>query len=215
MHISLIGMSNVGKSLWSKRLEQIGFLRFCIDDLIEEQLEQLLRDKGFNGIADVALWMGHPYEPQYQQNSKIYLDIERSVMHEVLKTISRPEMAERDIVVDTTGSVIYTGADIIKTLKQHTLVCYIETTPEIQDEMYQQFLADPKPIIWGTVFQMQDGELPSDALSRCYIDLLKQRTQEYHRHKNITIDIHTIRQPDYTADAFLNEIKDHASKPLS
>ncbi|MFW5703220.1 MAG: hypothetical protein ACOCXQ_00090 [Patescibacteria group bacterium] len=207
MHISLIGMSNVGKSLWSKRLEEIGFIRYCIDDLIEERLEKLLRTEGLNGIADVARWMGYPYDPQYEQNSKTYLSIERSVMLKVLEEVSQPKMSEKDVVIDTTGSVIYTGSDTLKKLDAVTLICYLETPLEVQEELYQQFLSEPKPLIWGDVFRKDDNESVGDALARSYQELLENRTQEYHRLKNITIDFNTIRHPDYTIEAFLDRIK--------
>ena len=40
MKLSLIGMSNSGKSYWSKKLEDYGFKRFSSDDYIEEILEE-------------------------------------------------------------------------------------------------------------------------------------------------------------------------------
>ncbi|MEK7623365.1 MAG: hypothetical protein AAB408_01700 [Patescibacteria group bacterium] len=68
--LTLIGMSNVGKSFWSQKLADVGFSRYCCDDLIETKLAPQLLAQGYKGIADVAAWLGLPYEPQFKKHQQ-------------------------------------------------------------------------------------------------------------------------------------------------
>lgn len=59
--ITLVGMSNIGKSFWSKELErEIGYFRFSSDEWIEERLTSELQGIGYSGIKAVSEWMGQP-----------------------------------------------------------------------------------------------------------------------------------------------------------
>ncbi|MFI5142332.1 MAG: hypothetical protein ACHQII_08250, partial [Bacteroidia bacterium] len=126
MRISLIGMSGIGKSHWSKKLEQEGFTRFCCDDFIENKLEDELKHLGYKGIHEVALWLGQPYDPQYAENSRKYLQYEQEELDNILTLIEN--MPDKNIVIDTTGSVIYLSPVTLKRLKQLTSVIYFATS---------------------------------------------------------------------------------------
>src|SRR5258706_6711991 len=119
MKISLIGMSGSGKTYWSEKLAQKGFTIFCCDALIEKKLGVELTSLGYNGIEDVAKWMGQPFSAQYKQTSKRYLQFEQEVMEEFLQFLEKTKDDE-NIVIDTTGSVIYLDKNIIKKLSQLT-----------------------------------------------------------------------------------------------
>src|ERR1039457_799049 len=110
MKISLIGMSGSGKSYWSKQLEKKGFKRFGCDDMIEKKLHIDLNRLGLNGIHDVAKWMGYPYEKKYKTANKKYLDLEKQIMREILYFLKNEAKTDENIVIDTTGSVIYSGS---------------------------------------------------------------------------------------------------------
>ncbi|MBD3202988.1 hypothetical protein GF327_01730, partial [Candidatus Woesearchaeota archaeon] len=69
MIISMIGMSNSGKTYWSKKLEKkYNFQRYTCDDIIRKKLKKILKKQGFSGIKDVSEWMGQPYEKRYEKN---------------------------------------------------------------------------------------------------------------------------------------------------
>lgn len=205
MIITLIGMSGTGKSHWSKKLEKKGFVRYCCDDLIEELLGNDLKKLGYSGIADVSKWMGQPYDKQYSKTSRAYLEREIQVTKRFLREVKKNK--KKDIVIDTTGSVIYTGEDILKLLAELTRVIYLETPQSVQDDMFQLYIKDPKPVIWGGVFTKKRGESDRDALARCYPKLLKTRSQKYKKMAHKKLDYHALRTPKYTVTDFLAAVK--------
>jgi len=72
MRLSLIGMSGSGKSSWSIKLSELGFKRFCCDDMITEKLDRdLTRPDGT--CMKLGEWMGFPYEPHYEEYRKRHL----------------------------------------------------------------------------------------------------------------------------------------------
>src|SRR3989338_8760559 len=124
MHISLIGMSNSGKSYLSRKLKDEGFYRIGCDDIIERKLD-------LDGIHNVASWMGMPYERRYRQRSARYLEMEVKTMSEVLQQVS--ELSPDDnLVIDTTGSVIYTGDHILRQLALKTTVIYLDIPEHVK-----------------------------------------------------------------------------------
>ncbi|MGE3623623.1 MAG: hypothetical protein AB7H77_07125 [Bdellovibrionales bacterium] len=181
MHITLIGMSNIGKSHWSKRLaSQHGFERLHCDGLVERKLVDILRPLGISGIDGVAKWMGQPYDPQYAETSARYLACEIAVMQDILNRIDEaPE--GKNFVIDTTGSVIYTGEMITRAMGDRTQMFYLQASPAHADKMFRRYIENPKPVIWDDVFMPLAGETPQDTLRRCYPVLLETRARRYER----------------------------------
>lgn len=203
LSISLIGMSNVGKSYVARALAadtSLGFTPVCIDDLIEEKLEPLLKSKGFTGIDGVAAWMGQPYDPQYPQTQQLYLRFEEESMNRVTRPIGR------NLIVDTTGSVIYTPQPVLDRLKGETLVAYLEATAEVRDALFQKYISNPKPVIWGDSFNRKNGETDLDALKRCYPQLLEFRANRYCALADVTIPHQVLRNA--SGGQFLDHVKD-------
>lgn len=209
MKLSLIGMSEVGKTMWAKRLEALQYKRFSCDDVIEEKLGAELLPLGYSGIEDVAKWLGQPYEERYTKNSKRYLELEEESMKEILDTARADE--DSDIVIDTTGSVIYLDESIVSRMKDETTVVYLETPQSVQDEMYELFLAYPKPLMWADQFAMQAGESKQQALARCYPELLRTRTEKYRQYADVTIDYYNVRKDDFSPDDFISLILSYGS----
>lgn len=196
-------MSNIGKTYWSKKLEKVGFKRFGCDDMIEKKLDKQLRNTGLNGIKDVDRWLGQPFEPQYQRNSNKYLNIEKSIMLEVLDSLRYHVSKHSNIVIDTTGGVIYTGDSILRELTQQTTIVYLESSVEQQREMYERYLREPKPVIWGKSYKKKNGESNMDALRMCYPNLLQYRFSHYKRWAKVTIESATIREAHFDTHQFL------------
>ncbi|NLI34180.1 MAG: hypothetical protein GX422_15575, partial [Deltaproteobacteria bacterium] len=179
MRLSLIGMSGSGKSTWSSRLEMEGFRRFCCDDLIAEELsDHLLRTDGSR--MDLGEWMGFPYEAGYQERESKYLAYEIQVLREILSYLwSLDRTRGEKVVIDTTGSVIYTGEDVLKDLRAQTTVVHLETPPHMRLLMLNSYIKKPRPVLWRGVFQKKSGETDASALARCYEELLLQREALY------------------------------------
>lgn len=199
--ISLIGMSCSGKSRWSKKLAEKGFDRFCCDDLIEKELAKELKKCGACGIKDVANWMGHPYEERSPKNQQLYLDAEIKIMKKILEKLKKG--VKKNTVIDTTGSVIYTGEKILKDLRKYSLIIYMETPASMLPEMFRRFIEKPKPVVWGNIFSKKKNETNEKALVRCYPKLLHYRRGLYKKYSDVILK-YAIRRAEYfTEEKFI------------
>ena len=114
MRLSLIGMAGSGKSTWSSKLAEHGFRRYCCDDLIAAKLApELTRTDG--STMKMSEWMGFPFEPHYHEFESKYLNYEIDVLGELFEHLANlKNTSEVNIVIDTTGSVIYAGEVLLK-----------------------------------------------------------------------------------------------------
>ena len=210
MHLSLIGMSRSGKSHWSTKLVERGFGRFCCDDLISDKLAPEL-SRGDGTAMDLGEWMGFPYESQYKERESKYLACEIAVIGEILDNLCRSKPEEK-VVVDTTGSVIYAGEDILGRLRSTTIVVYLATPPEIKEKMLQVYEDQPRPVLWRNIFSKQQGETNKEALARCYPLLLSSRERLYGKHAHVTIDYYLRRREGFGVKELLGEIQAQSRK---
>lgn len=183
--LSLIGMSNIGKTHWSKKLSNVGFMHINCDDLIEAKLAPVLKELGYSGIKDVSRWMGQPYNDRYSANQRKYLSLEKETMENIVAQIKNKEM--RNMVIDTTGSVVYIGRNICVKLKQFSLIIYIEATENMKEKMLNQYIKEPKPVIFGDVFAPKENETVIQTLKRCYQKLLNLRSVLYAEYADVII----------------------------
>ena len=107
------------------------------------------------------------------------------------------------VVVDTTGSVIYTGHELIRTLRRLTRIVHLETTPSATQKMLDAYLAAPRPVVWGEVFIKRAGESNEASLGRCYPSLLSYREALYRRWADASIGYETHIRKDLSAEEFL------------
>ena len=206
MRISLIGMSGSGKSTWSGRLVDNGFKVFHCDDLIAEKLSNELK-KSDGMDMEVGEWMGFPYESTYTEREGKYLYFERKVLAEILDEIETvSESADGRIVIDTTGSVIYTGEAILQTLCRMTRVVHLATPPEVQELMLNAYLSNKRPVLWRSYFNVKSDESHEAALARCYPKLLTGREALYAQHADVTLDYYKHSSEDFNVIDFLNKV---------
>jgi len=205
MKLSIVGMSGLGKSYWSKKLERAGFKRFCCDDLITRKLDGALKRPDGRRM-DLGEWMGFPYTPGYRSREKNYLQKEGEVLKEIFDHIRHRSPPGENIVVDTTGSVIYTGHELIRTLRRLTRVVHLRTTPSATQEMLSAYLASPRPVIWGQIFTRRPGESDEASLGRCYPSLLSYREALYRRWADTGVDYDVHVRKDLSAEAFLERL---------
>ena len=212
MRLSLIGMSGSGKSSWSIKLSEIGFRRFCCDDLIQKKLAfELTRPDGT--IRGLGEWMGFPYDSDYQKRESKYLACEIEVLTEIIEYLEKDKnRAEEKIVIDTTGSVIYTGEELLKRLCLCTTVVHLSTPPTIQKLLLKSYLTNKRPVLWRGLFNKEPTETNQMALERCYPVLLFSRERLYDRISNVTIDYFTLNQENFEVDDFLKRIKQSTEK---
>jgi shikimate kinase len=192
LRLALIGMSGSGKSHWAKNLAALGCPTICCDDQIELRLAPVLKSGGYEGINGVAAWMGWPDSPTYAEREAQYLTEEIAVLDDVLSSLERDP--KRELVLDTTGSVIATGNHILHRLRRQMTVVYLSASAEEVQLLIQRYLRDPKPVLWQGVFQARSGETPHDTVVRCYPLLVAARRQSYEALAHLTIPTLTTRE---------------------
>ncbi|MBN1976566.1 MAG: hypothetical protein JW918_04115 [Anaerolineae bacterium] len=187
LRLSFIGMSGSGKSYWSARLARQGYRHFCCDALIAARLAPELIGPDESRVT-MGEWMGFPYQPRYAECEAKYLACETAVLEEILACIEREAGGcEWDVIVDTTGSVIYTGQELLNELRRYTTVVHMATPPEVQERMLELYLANMRPVLWQGMFEKRPGETNETALARCYPRLLASRERLYGRLADVTV----------------------------
>jgi len=188
MRITLIGMSGSGKSFWSSVLDRHGFQYLGCD----REIGRRLVDEGQLSAGSLDLigrWMGFPFEAGYTQREALYLDHEKAVMDRFLTALENrpPGQASPPVVIDTTGSVIYTGKVIQKRLRQQTVVVYLSTSTAYRQALQRAYVENPRPVLWQQQFKKNSGEDDQAALKRCYANLLADRETRYRHYAHLEI----------------------------
>jgi len=202
LRLALFGMSGAGKSFWTKRMAEAGSPAVSCDDRIEERLKPRLAAGGFAGINGVAAWMGWPDSPAYPEREAQYLEEEIATLDEILSELERHP--GKSLVLDTTGSVIYTGSHLLRRLRKLMTVVYLASSQEEQQLLIDRYLGDPKPVLWRGAFQPRPGESPRDTVARCYPHLIQARRQSYAALAHATLSVSALRALPHQAEAFLS-----------
>jgi len=192
LRLALIGMSGAGKSYWTKRLASVGFPSISCDDQIEARLAPVLQARGFTGINGVAAWMGWPDRATYAEREAQYLAEETATLDEVLTGLEKSPHSE--LILDTTGSVIYCGNHLLHRLRRLMAIVYLAASTDEQQLLIRRYLEDPKPVLWRGAFQPKSGETPRETVARCYPALIAARRQSYEALAHCTIPVATLRE---------------------
>jgi shikimate kinase len=212
LRLALIGMSGAGKTYWAKKLAADGWSAICCDDRIEEKLASRLAASGHSGINGVAAWMGWPDSPNYAVRETQYLEEEIHTLSEVLTDLERE--SEKPLVLDTTGSVIYTGNHLLLRLRRRMTIVYLAASAEEQQLLIERYLHDPKPVLWRGAFRPRTGESARETVGRCYPALMAARRQSYEALANCTLQLAELRDPAFDAAAFLKKIHSQIERGL-
>ncbi|HKN26116.1 MAG TPA: hypothetical protein VJX72_14805 [Candidatus Acidoferrum sp.] len=207
LRLALIGMSGAGKSHWTKNLAALGCPTLCCDDQIEARLAPILRAGGYTGINGVAAWMGWPDSSTYPERESQYLTQEIAVLDEVLSGLEKDP--KRDLILDTTGSVIATGNHTLHRLRRQMTVVYLASSSEEVQLLIQRYLQDPKPVLWQGAFRPHPGETPQQTVMRCYPVLIAARRQSYEALAHLTLptlQLHELSPPGTSRDAAVGQL---------
>src|SRR4029077_20403703 len=117
-----------------------------------------------------------PDQPSYREREQKYLAYEIESMQEALDEIEHNSSGE-GIVLDTTGSMVYTGDEMGRRLQRLTTVIYLSAGPKEEEILIARYLSDPKPVLWGDIFSKHPGESVEAAIARCYPLLIAHRNQ--------------------------------------
>jgi shikimate kinase len=211
LRIALIGMSGAGKTLWTRRIAESGVPAVSCDDVIEERLAPRLAQGGFSGINGVAAWMGWPNSATYAEREAEYLKEEIATLDEILRGLEKD--AQRPLVLDTTGSVIYAGNHLLMRLRKLMKVVHLAATDAEQQLLIERYLSDPKPVLWRGVFAAKAGEMPRQTVARCYPHLIAARRQSYVALAHAQLQVAELRELPQTAEAFLEKVEAAMSRP--
>jgi shikimate kinase len=203
--LALIGMSGAGKTFWAKKLAAAGWPAVSCDDLIEKKLSDELARGGHTGINGVAAWMGWPDNPAYAEREAQYLAQEIAALDEVLTQLEK--WPDQSLVLDTTGSVIYTGNNLLLRLRKRMTVVHLAASAQEQQLLIERYLDDPKPVLWRGAFQPRSCEAPRETVARCYPALIAARRQSYQALAHCTLEVAALRDPGLDAAAFLAMIQ--------
>ena len=208
LRLALIGMSGAGKTFWTKKLAASGIPAISCDDRIEQRLAPRLAAGGYAGINGVAAWMGWPDSARYAEREADYLAEEIHTLDEILEQLERRK--EQSLVLDTTGSVIYTGNHLLMRLRRQMTVVYLAASAEEQQLLIERYLNDPKPVLWRGAFQPKPGEEPRETVARCYPMLIAARRQSYEALAHCTLKVAELRAATpmvtLTAEEFLSRV---------
>lgn len=205
MILALIGMSGIGKTFWSKKLESIGFTRFCCDDLIEQELREeriVIPEQGTQALSN---WLGQPYEKDYDKKSLKYLSLETKVLEKIFLTLKK-NYKLKNIIIDTTGSIVHLDEKIIIKLKKIARIVYLDTPNYAFRTMYKQHKENPKPIIWGPYYGMNNRKNPSFFFNS-YARLLQYRHKKYMEYADLLLGYKFHHNNQITPNDFIHKIQ--------
>jgi hypothetical protein len=210
LRLALIGMSGSGKTFWTKRLAETGRPTVSCDDRIEQRLATRLAAGGYAGINGVAAWMGWPDSHDYAGREADYLVEEIHVLDQALTALEKNR--QQGLILDTTGSVIYTGNNLLIRLRRQMTVVYLAASAAEHQLLIERYLTDPKPVLWRGAFQRRAGEAPRETVARCYPALIAARRQSYEALAHCTLPVADLRDisrdPSLGAEVFLKMIQD-------
>ena len=206
LRLALIGMSGAGKTFWTKKLAAHGCPAVSCDDRIEEGLASRLAAGGYAGINGVAAWMGWPDSSTYGERESQYLSEEIHVLDEVLTGLERDRSCS--LVLDTTGSVIYTGNNLLYRMRKHMTVVYLAASAQERQLLIERYLNDPKPVLWRGAFVAKRYEAPRETVARCYPALIEARRRSYETLAHVTLAVSELRDTAMDAEKFLGRVRE-------
>ncbi len=210
LRLALIGMSGAGKTFWIKKLAAAEYPSVSCDDRIEQKLAPRLAVGGYTGINGVAAWMGWPDSATYTERESEYLAEEIHTLDEILTELEK--QPEKSLVLDTTGSVIHTGNNLLMRLRRQMTIVHLAASAEEQQLLIERYLNDPKPVLWRGAFQPKAGEKPRETVARCYPALIAARRQSYEALAHCTLQVAVLRDGALDAAAFLKMIHSKAGR---
>jgi hypothetical protein len=205
LRLALVGMSGAGKTYWTRKLAESGWPAVSCDDRIEARLASKLVQGGHSGLNGVAAWMGWPDSPTYAEREAEYLAAEIHTLDEILSELERD--ANRSLILDTTGSVIYAGNNLLYRLRKQMTVVYLAASDRERALLVERYLNDPKPVLWRGAFQPRPGETPRETVARCYPLLTEARRRSYEALAHRTLPVADLRAADMNPEKFLQSVR--------
>lgn len=195
LRLAFIGMSNIGKSYTANRLtDRYDFELVEVDKLIWEEL-------GHEDMVSFAEWQGQPYSEGYSERE------EKSISLETAATRKALSVDKANVILDTTGSVIYTGQDVLTAMSETHYIIYIEANDAALDALKTQYFQQLKPVIWRDHFNQKAGQSDKEAVLESYPKLLKAREKSYEALADTVLSSEYILNPKNTVEEIFEKLK--------
>lgn len=195
LKLAFVGMSNIGKSYTAMRLAtKYDFNLIEVDKIISENL-------GHDSMDAFAQWQGHPYTDGYAQREAESIALETRATKQALATDRRNPM------IDTTGSVIYTDKEVLKTLREDYYTVYIEAMDDHLERLKSQYFKRPKPLVWAGHYKQLEGKTKTESILECYPKLLLSRGDSYAALADSTLPSTMILDPEVTIEDIYEALK--------
>lgn len=196
LRLALVGMSNAGKSYRSKVLrDEEDFLWYHVDDEIQNEL-------GFESLEEISRWLGYPTSEGYAEREHTYLELENRFTKQAAM-----QTGGKNLVFDTTGSVVHLDDDTIKVLRENCLIVHLDVGEDSLSRMVEKFFKQPKPVAWAGNLEFKQGESEEEAVRRNYPKLLSTRLKQYRDLAHVNVPFAEVR--DKSARETLAVIKSH------
>ena len=203
LKLALIGMSGAGKSYWSKKIGEKGYRWYNCDEMIAERLGTKVPGIGISTL-NLAKWMGQPFSEGYIESEKLYLELEEAVVEHICDELEQGTEINAPVVVDTTGSLIYLQKKLLNRLRALTKMVHLRLPEKKHEQLFENFINDPKPVIWKGKFKPRKGEPQQNSLRRCYKELLSYRNERYSLIADYVLDYSFHHSPDREVDELLD-----------
>ena len=127
-----------------------------------------------------------------------------------------------ELVLDTSGSVIYVGNHLLHRLRKQMLVVYLSASRDEQQLLIRRYLEDPKPVLWRGAFQPRAEETPHDTVARCYPALIAARRQSYEALAHCSLSVSDLRglslreekHGESVGDGFLEKVRQQLERVI-
>jgi len=136
-----------------------------------------------------------PGSEGFKSKENKYLDIEKKFM---------AEKFPHGVILDLTGSAIYHTYELERIKRTGLIIC-LKTSKEAQQEMFETYINDPKPVCWGSIFQKNYDESDEEALKRCYPILLEYRELLYEKYADVTFPFE-VHKNIHNPEDFVEEV---------
>ena len=159
--ITLMGMSGVGKSFLSKKLETWGWHNYSCDYLIGSKYlsDALGSDLNTDNIAGLSEFVGQIGDPdkggtslkEFRHRQKQYYEAECAVLRDIEQGIK--EAGNKHFVNDSSGSMCEVlDETILSEVGCKTVFVYLKVAQEDHAEILQRAIQYPKPLYFPFIF---------------------------------------------------------------
>ena len=187
-HVTLLGMSGVGKTHVSQLLAKAGWFHFSVDyhigkdylnpdieaailqevkhiPAIEQGLFQIKSNLSVDDLRPLSHFigqLGNPEQggishPEFVRRQSLHYQAEVASMHDSISVIESAKQQGYDNIINDAGGSLCEIEDsgIFEAMAPHTLLLYIESSPQDIEQLIERAIAYPKPLYFNADFLIQ------------------------------------------------------------